>query len=129
MKLFRLISTCPSVVRLTPKGFLWAATAPAAAFLLLYSYVLHVRLAFGRWPKFGEEYPAGSLKFHETITLWVLGILFYSLFPAAAAFIVCLCPRRWRFVAWYLLGYGVMAGLALGSFFVAPAPFLNWFLD
>lgn len=129
MKLASLLSRFPSVGRLTAKGFLWAAAGPVAGFLLLYSFIIHVRLSLGRWPAFGEDLPAGSLRFHETVALRALAVLFCSLLPATIAFVVCACVRRWRFVAWYLTGYGMATGLALGSFLLAPAPFLDWFLD
>jgi len=36
---------------------------------------------------------------------------------------------RWRQVSIYAATYAAAAGIAIGSIFLAPNPFLNWFFD
>jgi len=114
---------------LTRTGFAWALALPACWILLYYALVAHVRLSLGRWPKFGENLAGWALSFHYQAVELLLVALVGSLCVAAAILVGCLVLPRWRYVSVYALCYGAGVGVAVGSLFLAPHSFLNWFLD
>lgn len=114
---------------LSTKGFLWATALPAGWLLLFYSFVLHVRLARGRWPEFGESLQGAAFAFHDQGTRQAAQALVSSLYVAPGILIGCLLLRRWRHVSIYALTYGAAVGVAIGVLFLAPGPFLSWYFD
>jgi len=115
--------------RLNWKGFTLSVVLPGSWLLWFYALMAHVQLALGRWPNFGETH-GGLLGFHET-AVWISIVpLYFSVYAAAFAFVVCLFLRRWRHFSVYSLCYAAVFGLdVLAAFYLAPGPFLNWFWD
>ena len=114
--------------RLTRPGLIWAALLPLFYAVGFWFFVCHVRLWLGRWPTFGEN--LGSTLMLEYRWAWTFGgALFGSLYIAGITLLSCACMARWRHVMVYILIYAAAVGLALGSVFLAPKPFLNWFFD
>lgn len=112
------------------RGWLVWAVWPALTWLALYiGLVLHVRFGLGRWPTFGEPMPTLALKLHLQVVWIALGTLVGSLYAVGAILAVALFFRRWRHVAIYALAYGASAAMAFAAAYLAPRPFLNWFLD
>lgn len=111
------------------KGIAWSVALPFGWLLLFYGLVFHVWFTLGRWPHFGEEL-AGLLYVHQG-ALELLGVLFYfSLFAAGLVFVICWFFPGWRHWVVYALSYSTAVVLAAAAaFFLAPGPFLNWFLD
>jgi hypothetical protein len=114
---------------LTWKGVALSAALPGFGLLLFYSFVLHLRLALGRWPNFGEALPTPLLSFHFECIRRFGQVLFASVYVAWVLLIGSLCFRRWRHIAIYVIVYGAFAAIAIGIAALAPGPFLNWFLD
>ena len=114
---------------LTWRGFLWATALPAGWFLLFYTFVLHVRLSLGQWPRFGQHLDGLVFGFYDQAVRLVGWALVRSLYFVPLILIGCLCTRRWRHVSIYAAGYAAAVGIAFGAIFLAPHPFLNWFLD
>ena len=111
------------------KGIAWSVALPFGWLLLFYGLVFHVWLALGRWPHFGESLE-GLLRFHERAVWMLIPLFYFSLYAAGLVFLVCLFLRGWRHRAAYALSYSTAVVLAgVTAFFLAPGPFLNWFLD
>jgi hypothetical protein len=114
---------------LTWRGVAWAAAFPLLWLGLLYAFVLHLRLALGRWPHFGEELHGFALRTHYRLVEvgTVAGVL--SLPVAALAAGLCLSWSRSRPVSSYLVLYAAALGLAGLGLAATPQAFLNWLLD
>lgn len=114
---------------LSRSGFAWSLAAPLVWTLVFYGLVAHVRLALGRWPRFGESLSGTLTRMHFDLA-WYLGMaLLGSLYVAPIVLIGSLFLVRWRHVSVYSLIYATAVGAALASIFLAPRPFLNWFFD
>ena len=114
---------------LTRQGFLWSLMLPTGWVVLYYGFVANVWLSLGRWPRFNEQLDQWSLSLHhKTVELLMTGLM-CSLFVVPIILIGCLFFPRWRHISVYALCYGGGVGLAFGSLFLAPHPFLNWLLD
>ena len=114
---------------LTRKGFTWSVGLPMFWILLYYAFVVHIRLALGRWPRFGEHLDGSLLRFHHEAVWLLLLILLGSLCLAPVLLIACLLSNRWKHVSIYVLCYGAGVGIAYWSLHRAPGPFLNWLFD
>jgi hypothetical protein len=115
--------------RLKLKGIAWSVALPFGWLLMFYGLAFHVWFTLGRWPRFGESLE-GLLRFHERAVWMLIPLFYFSLYAAGLVFLVCLFLRGWRHRAVYALSYSaavVLAGVAAS--FLAPRPFLNWFLD
>lgn len=114
---------------LTWTGFAWSVSLPAVWIFLYYTFVVHVWLSLGRWPAFGEQLRGWPLAVHAIAIRPLWAALLCSLYITPLILSVCLFLQRWRHVALYALCYGAAAGIACGSLFCAPHPFLNWLFD
>lgn len=114
---------------LTWKGILWAAALPLCWFLLFHTFVIHVRLSLGQWPVFNQRLEGWALTWHEHAVFWGGAALISPVYAAPVLLVVCLFFARWRHVSVYVVTYGVTAALATGSIYLAPKPFVIWFLD
>jgi hypothetical protein len=114
---------------LSLKGFLWAVAGPLLWLAIFYALVAHVRLALGRWPKFGESFTDWALSGHSQATWYFAGALVAMLYPAPLVAIGCLFFPPYRHVSIYSLTFAAAVGLAFGTMLLAPGPFLNWFFD
>jgi len=114
---------------LTRRGFLWATVFPAGLCVLFYLFVLHARLSLGQWPRFGQQLDGWVFGFYDQTVRLVGWALVSSLYFVPLILIGCLFFRRWRHVSVYAAAYGAAVGVAFGAIFLAPQPFLNWFLD
>ncbi|MCP5521461.1 MAG: hypothetical protein H7A46_07930 [Verrucomicrobiales bacterium] len=96
---------------------------------MYFAFVVHVRLSLDGWPRFGQQLEGTLLRWHEA-TVWQLGRgLFLTLYALPIAVFVLLTLPRWRHWVVYLLTYAGAFAAAYGLVFLAPGPFLNWFLD
>ena len=91
---------------------------------------VHIRLALGRWPNFGEDCNTTLFRAHEFM---LGGVGLFAVFVAAPLWLLLLCFRSFR-VSWRVHVYQAsifIAGWILiwlaGKF--DPTPFTNWFLD
>lgn len=114
---------------ITRNGLLCSVALPVGWLVLFYAFVLHVRLALGRWPAFGESLTDWPLSWHFTGVTGLGLVLFYSLFILPAAFILCVPFRRSRHFAVHMLCYAAAVALTFAGMNLAPGPFLNWFFD
>jgi hypothetical protein len=119
------------LARTSWRGVLWVISLPGFWLLLFYGLVLHIRIALGRWPAFGESVKASNwlLGGHlEAVGMMAL-VLVASLYFLPAVLVASLCRSSWNYVVLYVLTYAVALGVAFGLVFLAPAPFLNWLFD
>ncbi len=110
-------------------GLAWSVALPTGWIVLFYGLVIHVWLRLGSWPRFGQQFEQGMLRFHETAVWVAMSVLFATLWILPVVFVGCLAFRRWRHVSVYALTYGAAVGVAFGVIFLAPHEFLNWFFD
>lgn len=110
-------------------GFGWAVALPTMWLLLYYGFIADLRFTLGRWPNFGEALPNWSLAFQNEAVGHFLGALVGSLYLTPLVLICCLIFPRWKHVSVYVLCYAAGVGIASGSLFLAPKPFLNWLFD
>jgi hypothetical protein len=113
----------------TWRGLLWATTLPACWLILFYAFVGYVRFSLGRWPEFGQQLEGGSYALLDQVSRFGAQALVSSLFIVPVLLIACLFFRRWRHVSVYAATYAVAVGVAIGVVFLAPHPFMNWYLD
>lgn len=114
---------------LTWQGFAWSVALPVAWLALFYGLVIHVRLALGGWPRFGQQFDAWPLRLHEEAVFLAATALVASLWVMPLVLVGSLCFRRWRHISIYTLSYGAALGMAFGGMLLAPHAFLNWFFD
>ena len=114
---------------LTWKGVAWSLALPALWILLYYALIAHIRLALGRWPKFGESLASSSLTVHYEAVIQLLGALVGSLYVVPVIAGTCALSPRWRRVSIYSTCYAAGVGVAWGVLFLAPHPFLDWLFD
>ena len=115
--------------KLTFRGFLVSGVLPMFWILLYWSFIGHVWFVWGRWPNFGEILPNGSLQLHYHTTTFCSAILVWSLCLVPLGALGCLLSRRWKHITFYCLCHAACVGLAFGTVFLAPGPFLNWLFD
>jgi hypothetical protein len=111
-----------------------AAVAVLPAFLMLllfYSLAGHMRQTLGAWPSsIGERgFPALLLAHSRAAEDWFIVLVWISMFAWPAAFLVCVLVRRWRTCVYYLGLYALACLVAFGAMLLAPAPFLEWWMD
>lgn len=128
-----LVATVRTVVAwasvgVTRGGLIWAWTIPAVWLLAFYGLVVHVRWGLGRWPTFGEGV-AGPMRFHYQVVEWLGLAMFGTVYFVPGLALACVFSRRLRPVTIYALCFAVGVGLAFAGVPLAPAPFMNWFLD
>ena len=111
------------------RGRLVVAAVPGVlAAVVFHSLAVHVRLALGRWPNFGEDIPGwGNL--HLQAVWLVMGSLWFAFVAAPFLVVLGLVWPRARAITGLSLVLGASIGLAYASMFLAPGPFLNWFFD
>lgn len=114
---------------LTWKGLASAAVLPGLGLMLYYGLVALVRVELGGWPNFNDRLPTRFLSVYADDVYFFAGLLIGSLYVVPFLFIVCLCFRRLRRLATYILAHVAFVGLAIGCAALAPHAFLNWFLD
>jgi hypothetical protein len=115
--------------RLHRRGFVFAAIVPVFWLILFYSFVAHVRLTLGGWPEFGASLTGSALSIHESLVRYGAGVLIISILASAAIAVGVLPFQRLRHFSMYALAYGMAVGIAMGTMFLAPRAFLNWFFD
>ena len=110
-------------------GLLGSVALPAGWILHYYSFILHVWLSLGRWPRFGEALVGWALLFQFALNqAWFL-LLHLSLAVAVPMFLACACRRSWRHLSLYCLCHGAGIGAAWIALNLAPPQFLNWLYD
>ena len=106
------------------------AAAPSLFLLTLWTAVLHVRVALGHWPKFGEELPGPWWPIHSFVLIWMGVTAIYVALPLGM--ILALFPALrgdWRY---HLRQFGVFAlGAAVSVVWIWQDPWrwLNWLFD
>jgi hypothetical protein len=91
---------------------------------------VHIRVALGRWPSFGEDCNTVLFRAHEYL---LVGVWWLALFIAAPLWILFLLLPAFR-LGWRVhLAQAAIFGLGWLLIFVAgkydPTPFTYWFLD
>lgn len=105
-----------------------AAVPGLVAALVFHGLAVHVRLALGRWPTFGENL-SGWVDTHLNAVWWVMGSLWFGFVASPLLVLLGLAWPRARPLTGPCLVFGISLGLAYASMFLAPGPFLNWFFD
>ena len=101
-----------------------------ALFLTLVAMAIHIRLALGRWPAFGEECHTALFRIHESI---FDGVGIFAVFVAGPLWLFFLFFRSFRvslrihvFQALTFIGGWLLIYL-VGKY--DPTPFTYWLLD
>ena len=101
-----------------------------ALLLVLVAMAVHIRLALGRWPNFGEDCNTTLFRIHELV---LGGVMLFAVFAAVPLWSLFLCFRSfrisWRTHALQALVFVVGWLLIFSSFKWDPTPFTYWFLD
>ena len=98
--------------------------------LTLITFAVHIRIALGRWPAFGENYNSAIFRLHE---LTLVGVRLFTVYAAPLAWLILLFFRSFR-ISWRVhliqtLAYGIGWVLILTAGKWDPTPFTNWLLD
>lgn len=106
------------------------AAAPTLFLLTLWTAVVHVRVALGHWPKFGEELPGPWWPIHQFVLIWMGVTAAFVALPLAL--VLALFPALrgdWRYHL-RQLGVFVLSGVVAVIWFRQdPWRWLNWFFD
>ncbi len=90
-----------------------------------------MRLSLGAWPtSIGERGFPSALITHAAIEwnyFWLLLLFSISIVPAAI--LVCLLTPRWRGFAKYFVFHTMAVLACIGLMWLAPKPFVHWWLD
>ena len=106
-----------------------AGIMPFTIIVIFYALVVHVRLSLGRWPQFNETLANGLLRFHHARTEYLSLGLIVSLYAMGIVTLLSFAFKSLRFLSFSCLIHMVFVGFSLGSFLLAPHPFLNWLFD
>jgi predicted permease len=98
---------------------------------LFYSLALHMYHSLGTWPEsIGDRGFPPLLVAHDYIENRSFALLLlFNIFVLPVAIILCLLVRPWRKLVIYLAAYTSSYGISLGIMLLAPAKFLDWWLD
>ena len=114
---------------LSKRALMVVAIMPFTIIVIFYAWVAHVRLSLGRWPHFNETLTNGLLRFHHALAEYLALGLIVSLYATGIMTVLSFAFKSLRFLSFSCLIHMVFVGLSLGSFLLAPHPFLNWLFD
>ncbi|MFL2922079.1 MAG: hypothetical protein ACJ0BN_06660 [Limisphaerales bacterium] len=114
---------------LSKRALMVAGIMPFTIIVVFYALVLHVRLSLGCWPQFNETLANGLLRFHHARTEYLSLGLIVSLYATGIVTLLSFAFKSLRFLSFSCLIHMVFVGMSLGSFLLAPHPFLNWLFD
>lgn len=114
---------------LSKRALMGAGIMPVISIAVFYAFVVHVRLSLGRWPGFNETFTSGWLRFHHALAEYLSLGLMASLYAIGIMTLLSFAFKSLRFLSFSCLIHMVFVGFSLGSFLLAPHPFLNWLFD
>ena len=109
----------------------WVCSLSSSALLLtLVMMAVHIRVALGRWPTFGEDCNTLLFSLHEWVLVGVGGFAFYLAAPLWGLFLLfrrLRCGWKCHLAQAGTFALGWLLILAVGKH--DPTPFTYWLLD